>query len=341
MDIQKEEKRELKERIMRSVTGYKRRERIKRGTLVLGCAVLVLSAGWFYLGGEQPSAIYDYARSLDRDSQKNGGEVELILEKGQRVKLAESDSTITYSQTGSKVTIGKSKTISRENMGKEKTAYNTLVVPYGRRSRIELSDGTVVWLNSGSRLVYPTAFPDDQREVYLEGEGIFEVTHNTKKPFMVLADNHKIRVLGTVFNVSNYKEDNSVKTVLKSGSVEVEYRGDGIWKGKETIKIAPGTMTEYEKNTGKMISGEVDVEDFFSWKEGMLILKSSKMEDIVKKLSRYYNIEIKIEDEKLAKETFSGYLDLKESVENVIRTINKTTDFKYFRSEENNQWIIN
>lgn len=326
---------------MRSVGGYRRHERIKRGTLILGCAVLMLSAGWFYFRGEQPSAIYNYAGTLDGDSQKNGGDVELILEKGQRVKLAESDSTIIYSQTGSKVTIGKSKTISRENTDKENTAYNTLIVPYGRRSRIELSDGTVVWLNSGSRLVYPTAFPNDKREVYLEGEGIFEVAHNKKKPFMVLADNHKIRVLGTVFNVSNYKEDSSLRTVLKSGSVEVEYKGDGMWRGKETIKIAPGIMTEYEKNSGKMTSKEVEVDDFFSWKEGVLILKSNKMEDIVKKLSRYYNIEIKIEDEKLAKETFSGYLDLKESVENVIRTINKTTDFNYFRSDDNDKWIIN
>ncbi|UGU16665.1 FecR domain-containing protein [Sinomicrobium kalidii] len=314
---------------------------MKRGSLVLGCVILLISGGVYHYGKVQPSALYDYAKTRKKDHRKNGGDVELILEKGERVALAENDSTVTYSKTGEKVKIGASRTISQEKTGGGKMAYNTLIVPYGRRSKIKLSDGTVVWLNSGSKLIYPTVFKEEKREVYLEGEGIFEVAHTKKKPFEVLADNHRIRVLGTVFNVSSYAEDSAVKTVLKSGSVEVVYKGDGMWKGKETVRISPGTMTVYDKGSGKMTSEKVNVEDFFAWKDGVLILESSRMEDIVKKLSRYYNIDILITDKKLAKQTFSGYLDLKESVENVIGTINKTTDFEYFRSEENNKWIIN
>ena len=340
--IREEEQDLLKKRIMRSVHGYRRRNRIRRGALVLGCVVSVLVAGKMYFRATQPPGVYHYARSLDQGGKDSGGEVRLVMGEEQEISLGAADSTVSYSPNGEKVTIGKSKTVLQKKDDNKQVAFNTLIVPYGKRSRIALSDGTTVWLNSGSKLVYPAVFEGDKREVYLEGEGIFEVTHNKEKPFMVLADNHRIRVLGTVFNVSNYAGDDAVRTVLKSGSVEVASKGESMWQREKTIRIKPGTMTEYEKNTGRMTSKEVDVDDFFSWKEGVLILENSRMDEIVKKLARYYNIEIEITDLVLARQTFSGYLDLKDSVENVIETIRKTTDFEYFRSGTgNNKWIIN
>ena len=342
MDILNEEKKALKNRIMRSVQHYRRRKKRQRIGMISACVILVLAvSGWWYGDRFGSSPVYKYALTLPENHPQGSGEIELLLGKGDRIALGAADSTIAYSRNGQQVTIGNSKTVEQGEEEEGAIAYNTLTVPYGKRSRVVLSDSTVVWLNSGSRLVYPVAFSGNTREVYLEGEGIFEVAHNKEKPFMVLADNHRIRVLGTVFNVSNYAEDKTLKTVLKSGSVAVEYKGTGILKQKQTIRIEPGTMTVYEKSTGRMISEKVNIEDYFSWKEGVLILRNCKLGDIVKKLSRYYNIAIEIGDEDLAKETFSGYLDLKESVESVISTIGKTTDIRYFATEENNKWIIN
>nr|WP_247716448.1 FecR domain-containing protein [Sinomicrobium weinanense] len=298
-----------------------------------------MSAGFYYYGGEQTSAIYKYAKTGTEDPDKNNSDVELIFSDGQGVVVSESDSAITYSKTGKEVRIGASRTITQDKE-QQGVAYNTLIVPYGRRSRVALSDGTVVWLNSGSKLVYPVAFTQKNREVYLEGEGIFDVAHNKDQPFLVLADDHKIKVLGTVFNVSNYPEDSSVSTVLKSGSVEIAYKGDGLLKKEKTIRISPGTMTVYDKGSQQMASREVDVENYFSWKEGIFIFEGDRLDDIVKKLSRYYNVDIRIKNKTLAGQTFSGYLDLKNSVEQVISTIGKTTDFEYSRGGEN-QWIIN
>ena len=127
--------------------------------------------------------------------------------------------------------------------------YNTLIVPYGKRSQLQLADGSKVWLNSGSKLVYPVTFEGKRREVYIEGEAIFDVAHNAKQPFIVLSKDHEIEVLGTLFNVSNYLDDESISTTLKNGSVQIRYKTDSFLKGRKVLKIVPGTRSVYKKNS--------------------------------------------------------------------------------------------
>src|SRR5690606_14028211 len=132
----------------------------------------------------------------------------------------------------------------------------------------------------------------------------------------------EIEVLGTVFNVSSYPDENVVSTVLKSGSVKIKYK-------QNNITLNPGKRAVYDRANNQSYVNKVDVEPYFSWRDGVFIFKSDSMESIMKKIARYYNVEIKIDNSELAKTTFSGYLDLRDNVENVIKTIQETTKFNY------------
>src|SRR3546814_509770 len=165
----------------------------------------------------------------------------MVLNENQNIDIAYNNSSISYSSTGEKIKIGNSQIVDDNT----RVAMNTLIVPYGKRTKLQLSDGSTVWLNSGSKLAYPASFNEDKRKVYLEGEAIFEVTHDKSHPFMVIAKDFEIEVLGTVFNVSNYSDDPSINTVLKNGSVKIQYKGNSI-KNKSQI-IKQGRLATYSK----------------------------------------------------------------------------------------------
>src|SRR5690606_16687561 len=176
-------------------------------------------------------------------------------------------------------------------------------------------------LNSGSKLVFPAHFSADKREVYLEGEAIFEVAHDKRHPFLVQSQHHEIEVLGTVFNVSNYNDDPSIYTVLQSGSIQINFTENQLFDIQNHLKIAPGTLATFDKNGKGVITETVDTAPYFAWREGVFIFKNTTLQSIMKKISRYYNVEIIITNEKLANETFSGHLDLKENIEHLMQII--------------------
>lgn len=319
-----QEKIQLREQIMQSAHQMRRK---KRNTRVIFSAAaslaLLIGFSFFFLNHTEPS-IEDFVKTAPYIDIKQTDGVTLILGEGPNLNLDEENSKISYSSTGEDVNIGSGKTINQKSIVDNKPIFNTLIVPYGKRTDLQLSDGTIVWLNSGSKLVYPAVFNGASRSVYLEGEAIFDVSHNPNKPFKVISDLQEIEVLGTVFNVSHYPDDEIMNTVLKSGSIQLTYR-----KGtKKSLKLTPGTLASFNTNTSKVQTKQVNVKDYFSWKDGFLTLNGGSLKDIMTKLSRYYNVEIRIENDALANETFSGNLDLKEDVNKVIQIIKDATDFE-------------
>ena len=265
--------------------------------------------------------------------------MKLYLNNNQNVEITEDNSSISYSNTGQEVIIDDSKLLKQRSSKGKDIVFNTLIVPYGKRSEIKLSDGSKVWLNSGSKFVFPASFSKGKREVYLEGEAIFDVAHDKNHPFIVKANNHEIEVLGTVFNVSNYSDENSIRTVLKSGSVKINFKKNALINSNESVKIIPGTMSVYNRKDMHINTKKVEVEKHFSWRDGVFIFKNDPLHIIMKKISRYYNVEIIINNRDLANQTFSGYLDVKDKVENVISTIEETTEFQSIF--KNNTILIN
>ena len=324
------EKKTLKNRVLKSARTSNRLSWFRRLGSIAAFLSIATAAGWYYYSSLSSSSILEFAK-YSADLEVNSNEVVLILSDDKKVKINEDEPHIKYSKNGQIVNFGATEINDQNTQQQDKLVFNTLFVPYGKRSQIELSDGTMVWLNSGSKLIYPAAFSEAKREVYLEGEGIFEVTHDSERPFWVVTVDHQIEVLGTSFYVSNYSDEGFVNTVLKSGSVQVSYSGTTNQK----LKITPGTLSNYNKMSNQLQTMDVDVDRYFAWRNGVLMLKKDNLKYIMRKLSRYYNVSIEVDDEKLSMETFSGHLDLKEDLLDVFGTINQATPFEYEKTGNN------
>lgn len=339
MNITDKEKNQLRNRISKSLSQYLTRKRYIKFGIGLTAASLVVffSINIFLNKTDVGFPIDSYVKTSNNGSFPE--QVRLILGDNQNVEITNSDSNISYSKTGEQITIGSTKSINQKTLKDQKVVFNTLIVPYGKRSSIELADGSKVWLNSGSKLVFPAAFTQKNREVYLEGEGIFEVAHDKMQPFIVKSGGQHIEVLGTVFNVRNYQDDPAISTILKSGSIKISHHNNISENSYESITIVPNTLAVYDRNDKQIKTQKVEVEKYFSWRDGIFIFKNDSMQSIMKEISRYYNIQIVINNKDLENTTFSGYLDVKDTVDKIIKTIQKTTTFDYTIMD--NKIIIN
>ena len=176
----------------------------------------------------------------------------------------------------------------------EQIVMQTVTSRMGMVSQLALADGTKVWLNSGSELKFPVRFDGDKREVHLKGEAFFEVTKNENQPFRINANEFKVEVLGTSFNVINFDEENQSEVVLVTGKVKLTSENkDG---NKDFGFLNPGQRAVYVKGEQKVVKNEVEVDKYISWRDGTLIFRDDSMEEVAKRLSRWFNVEIVIVD---------------------------------------------
>lgn len=170
-----------------------------------------------------------------------------------------------------------------------------VIAPVGSRTVFEISDGSVVHLNYGSRIRYPQNFLGKTRGVTLSGEAYFEVAHNPDKPFVVNAGHLEVKAVGTVFNVNAYPENNKIATTLVEGKVLVEkILNNG---NVETIKeMVPGQHVIYAKNTGALKTNEERIEKYIAWKDGMLVFDNEPIDQVAQRLSRMFNVDIQVDD---------------------------------------------
>lgn len=326
-DWTQERKANLRNRILVSAKREEelRKKRKQRQLYWMAAAMipLVFTIGYFYWGNNTEPTLDQFVKEMPIPSAQSTDKVTVVLGEGNHVVLDEDEGHVEYSESGSNVNMGNGKSVEQMVSVGNKPTFNTIMVPFGKRSYIKLSDGTKVWINSGSKLVYPAVFTQEAREVYLEGEAIFEVAHNKEKPFRVKSSTQSIEVLGTVFNVSHYSEDKLMQTVLKSGSIRITYENDN--KG---FLMEPGTLSSFNTSSRKVRTQKVDPDDYFSWRDGFLTLDNNSLGEIASKLSRYYNVPIFFENNDLTKQTFSGRLNLSEDMVKVLQTIRQTTDFE-------------
>jgi ferric-dicitrate binding protein FerR (iron transport regulator) len=197
----------------------------------------------------------------------------------------------------------------------------------GMVTQFLLSDGTKVWLNSNSVLQFPSVFTDDFREVNLKGEAYFEVKKNKHQPFRVHANDLWIEVLGTSLDVVNYHEEKMAEVILVEGEVSLSVKQTDARNEGGTLH--PGQRGVFYEKTGKVVKEEVNVDKYIAWREGNLIFRDDNMEEVVKRLSRWFNVEIIINDPEIKgynyKATFRN--ENLEQVLNLLR-ISAPIDFR-------------
>ena len=202
-------------------------------------------------------------------------------------------------------------------------------VPLGSQTKVILPDGSVVCLNSGSVLKYDPAFlRKKSREVYLIGEGYFEVQKNPEKPFIVHADDINVKVLGTVFNVRSYPEDSEIEVSLIKGRVNV-FSASEI---RDNVILAPDEQLTYDKRSGKMNHHHVDALQTSQWTTGRLSFVNASVPEIMKAIERKYDVRIVIHSKYLDKEVFSGSISPKLTVEEILDYMDVDNKYSWSRS---------
>ncbi|WP_164111887.1 MULTISPECIES: FecR family protein [Sphingobacterium] len=195
----------------------------------------------------------------------------------------------------------------------------TLSTPRGGQYQITLPDGTKVWLNAATTIKYPSRFTQQERRVELDGEAYFEVAKKEKQMFVVSSHEQEIKVLGTQFNVSAYREDQLVKTTLLEGSVRVRNNYTN-----QSIKLSPGQQSVILSNDSKIDLEIADVEEVTAWKNGYFKFNNESIESIMRKVARWYDIEIQYQDLIDAEQVFSGRVSKGETLSSVLESLELT-----------------
>lgn len=265
----------------------------------------------------------------------NNDEPVLILDHTNKIALKEKESVLDY--TTGNIILNGSEVVGR-SAESEASGVNQLIIPYGNRSQVRLSDGTTVWLNAGSRLIYPSKFTGKRREVLLSGEAFFDVHRNPDLPFIVQTESLDIRVLGTKFNISAYPGDSLIRTVLEKGSVAIRLNRPG-WFDTD-LELRPNQMAVYNKGNKKTKVFEVNSESYSSWIQGLVSFENANLEEILKQMERYYHVRFHFND--LSKKTgvISGKLDLNEGLDEALGYLETVAGIK-FKPINGNAYEIN
>ncbi len=303
-------------------TEKKRFVTLKQWLAAAGILLILGFSGWLMiqLNSSKKSSI-DYQRIVVNVDSSN--EIKLILADHTQKSFANKQVEFNYSQSG-KLKTKTEMQVQTEDLQQNSDALqmNQLVVPRGKRSNIVLSDGTKLWLNSGSRAIYPVAFNGKTREIFIEGEGYLEVAHDAIKPFYVVTDQIKVKVLGTKFDISDYKDDCRTLVVLVEGSIEATF-------GSENLIMKPNDLVNYEKQTHKASVEKTNVLPYISWKDGWMLCNKEPIYLLTRKISRYYDLKISFTDPRINNMTLTGKLDLKNNYEDVFKIICATAPLKY------------
>ena len=208
-------------------------------------------------------------------------------------------------------------------------AMQTITVPARQRVNLDLPDGTNVWLNAGTRMQYPTAFMKGKREVTLDGEAYFEVTHHEKCPFVVHTSTLDVEVLGTKFNVEASSKRGVFETSLMEGKVKVK----SPTNEKASIVLLPNHKTTLKD--GKLIVSRIEDYNVYRWKEGLYCFKDKLFAEILKDLERYYDLNIEMDKPEISEVALTGKFRISDGLDYALRVLQNDVSFSYYRDKEN------
>ncbi|TWF40408.1 FecR family protein [Chitinophaga polysaccharea] len=308
-----------------------RTARLRRLLAYAAAAVLLIGIGIFYLLktrlDQLPTAHLPLAQN---DVAPGGSGAILTLADGSRMQLDSMANGVVATQTGVRVMLQKGQLVYDAAPGASDVVYNSISTPNGRQFCMKLPDGTAVWLNAASTIRYPVAFKGKERLVEITGEAYFEVAQHTNMPFKVkINETSTVEVLGTHFNINAYKDEPGVTATLLEGAVRVRYAG-------ETATLKPGQQALMAGGPIKLNTA-VNIDKVMAWKNGLFNFDGASLQQVMKQLERWYNIEV-VYEKGVPDLRFGGELSRNLKLSEILNTLQDV--HIHFRIENNRKLIV-
>jgi ferric-dicitrate binding protein FerR (iron transport regulator) len=221
----------------------------------------------------------------------------------------------------------------------EELVYHTIEVPSGQRVKLTLADGSQVWLNAQTRFTYPAHFGRNARRVTLDGEGLFDVASDARRPFTVQTAGHEVTALGTVFDVYAYGNSSAFETILMEGSVEVAAR-DEVGNRIGNWRMKPGYKLCYDEQTRQMKTLQVNTDEYISWTNGLYHFNDITFAEMVRRLEHYCRTQIVIQDSSVMNYRCTGKFRQHESITDIMDVVKSDMPFSYSYDRDLNKLTI-
>lgn len=318
-DLPSEQREEIRVQWEKFVSRYPRKKLIYRRFLLYAAVLMLFLAVALVFQWKQQDALLHTSGNI----RLAEGKICLILSDGKKVTIGEKEQQLLKEGSVARIEVDE-RTIrytGKDTVAMEES-FNTLIIPKGGEYRIVLSDSTVVWLNAETEFRYPVHFTSEQRKVYLKGEAYFEVVRNAEKPFIVHTPGYmEVKVLGTRFNVSSYEDDAEVVTTLMEGRVEIS-------TGEEAIRIRPDEQVVFNKIGKTLVRREVDAGIYAAWKDDQFVFEEQPLEEIMKQLQRWYEMDVFFAKEEAKNYRFSGNLQKYENFDRIVKMLEEVAGVK-------------
>ncbi|GAB3652390.1 DUF4974 domain-containing protein [Echinicola sediminis] len=257
----------------------------------------------------------------------------LVLGNGQEIDLSNESSTELI-QSRSGIAIGNERvSYGQKGQGEEKSEINQLITPVGGRFQLELEDGTIVWLNSSSKISFPTHFIGKTREVHVWGEAYFDVAKDSQRPFIVsihkedaVIPESRVKVLGTEFNISAYKDQHQTVTTLIEGEVEVD-------SDDEKVVLSPGYQAISGAENASIEVVKANIPSVIGWKDKMFVFEDEPLEQIMNKIGRWYGVDIHYRSD-VKQKKFSGQISQDREIKGVLDLLETTEEVRFILQSE-------
>ena len=251
----------------------------------------------------------------------------LILSQGETIDLSPDHALPALPKGIDLVLQGDKLIYVSDSTAEKEKQYHELITPRGGEFKITLPDGTFVHLNSNSKLRFPKNFAPDKREIFLSGEAYFEVSKDTNKPFLVIAEDVQVKVYGTTFNI-NTLLGNQIQTTLVKGSVGIR-----VQDSSQEYILKPSQQAIVQKTDGNIIIREVDTTPYTAWTEGIFLFDNERLETILDKLALWYDVELFYQNESVKDVRFTGYLKRYDNIDVILNAIESTVSATFHIKE--------
>lgn len=281
-------------------------------------SLLGIATYFFFKSKEEAQPVIAKISQHDEPGQMPGNTNAVLSAGGSQVILHSLDTT--FNLAGNSVHLSGGEL----NVSEVKEEQYTLTTPRGGTYRVNLADGTTVWLNADSKLIYPSIFTGVNRSVTIEGEAYFDVAHNPDQPFIVNTAGQTLKVLGTEFNVQAYQDEDKIVTTLFTGGIKLS-------TPDETIEVLPGEQTEWNKSGAIQLNRYADIDQAIAWRNGYFRFHKADIKTIMRQLTRWYDVEVSY-DPRLKPQYFGGLISRSNDLSQVLKLLEATNDI-HFKKE--------